>query len=101
MKKAIIMATMFLITGQPFAQTITSTLELKNMDKTAAAAYYTFKLSDKVTRQKVSFKNRYGITLSADLYLPKNSNSIKLPALAISGPFGAIKRFTAVVQKLN
>jgi fermentation-respiration switch protein FrsA (DUF1100 family) len=40
----------------------------------------------------VSFKNRYGITLSADLYLPKNSATTKLPALAISGPFGAVKQ---------
>ena len=53
--------------------------------------HYTFKLSDKVTRQKVSFKNRYGITLSGDLYLPKNSANGKLSAIAISGPFGAVK----------
>jgi len=53
--------------------------------------HYTFKLSDKVTRQKVSFKNRYGITLSGDLYLPKDTQTEKLAALAISGPFGAVK----------
>ena len=53
--------------------------------------HYTFTLSDKVTRQKVSFKNRYGITLSGDLYLPKNTGTEKLVALAISGPFGADK----------
>ncbi|WP_410795644.1 alpha/beta hydrolase [Parabacteroides sp. FAFU027] len=53
--------------------------------------YYTFKLSDKVTRQKVHFKNRYGITLTGDLYSPKNKSSEVLPALAISGPFGAVK----------
>lgn len=52
---------------------------------------YTFQLSNQVTRQKVSFKNRYGITLSADLYLPKNIENKQLPALAISGPFGAVK----------
>ena len=52
--------------------------------------HYTFELSDKVTRQKVTFKNRYGITLSGDLYVPKNAEN-KLPALAISGPFGAVK----------
>jgi len=50
----------------------------------------TFALSDKVDHQKVSFKNRYGITLLADLYLPKKS-SAKLAAIAISGPFGAVK----------
>ena len=92
MKKATVVATMFLITGQTFAQNVTSILNLKKMTTTEAAEYYTFKLSDKVTRQKVSFKNRYGITLSADLYLPKNSVATKLPALAISGPFGAVKQ---------
>jgi fermentation-respiration switch protein FrsA (DUF1100 family) len=53
--------------------------------------HYTFHLSDQVNRQKVTFKNRYGITLSGDLYLPKNISHEKLPALAISGPFGAVK----------
>lgn len=53
--------------------------------------HYTFPLSDKVTREKVSFKNRYGITLLADLYLPENRGSEPLAALAISGPFGAVK----------
>jgi fermentation-respiration switch protein FrsA (DUF1100 family) len=53
--------------------------------------HYTFQLGDKVTRQKVSFKNRYGIRLSGDLYLPKNTGTKTLSALAISGPFGAVK----------
>lgn len=53
--------------------------------------HYTFELSNKVTRKKITFKNRYGITLAADLYLPKNSEGKSLPALAISGPFGAVK----------
>ncbi|QCR21126.1 alpha/beta hydrolase [Pontibacter sp. SGAir0037] len=52
--------------------------------------HYTFELSDKVTRQKVTFKNRYGIELTGDLYIPKNGGN-NLPALAISGPFGAVK----------
>lgn len=52
---------------------------------------YTFQLSDKVTRQKVTFKNRYGIMLTGDLYIPKNQSNELLPALAVSGPFGAIK----------
>src|SRR5690606_40792047 len=55
------------------------------------AEHYTFELSDKVTRQKVTFKNRYGITLTGDLYLPKEQGNELLPALAISGPFGAVK----------
>ncbi|MFT3868314.1 MAG: alpha/beta hydrolase [Nibricoccus sp.] len=49
-----------------------------------------FPKSDKVEHQKVTFKNRYGITLSADLYLPKNRTG-KLAAIAVSGPFGAVK----------
>lgn len=50
----------------------------------------TFAKSDKVNHQKVTFANRYGITLAADMYTPKNASG-KLAALAISGPFGAIK----------
>jgi uncharacterized protein len=53
--------------------------------------HYTFKFSDKVTKQKVSFQNRYGITLVGDLYIPKNSDTQPLAAIAISGPFGAVK----------
>ncbi|WP_243396233.1 alpha/beta hydrolase [Leptospira hartskeerlii] len=50
-----------------------------------------FPKSEKITYKKVSFQNRYGITLVGDLYLPKNYNNQVLPALAISGPFGAVK----------
>jgi fermentation-respiration switch protein FrsA (DUF1100 family) len=50
----------------------------------------TFPKSEKVEHRKVTFKNRYGITLSADLYQPKNRNG-KLAAIALSGPFGAVK----------
>ena len=50
----------------------------------------TFEKSDKVDHQKVTFKNRYGITLAADLYHPKNVKG-KIAALVISGPFGAVK----------
>lgn len=50
-----------------------------------------FPKSEKISHKKVSFQNRYGITLVADLYLPKNYNNQVLPALAISGPFGAVK----------
>lgn len=51
----------------------------------------TFAKSDKVDHRKVTFKNRYGITLAGDLYLPKHRGSRRLPALAVSGPFGAVK----------
>ena len=50
----------------------------------------TFKKSDKVDHSKVTFVNRYGITLAADMYIPKNAEG-KLPAIAVSGPFGAVK----------
>ena len=50
----------------------------------------TFPKSDKVEIKKITFHNRYGITLVGDLYEPKNKNG-KLPAIAISGPFGAVK----------
>lgn len=56
--------------------------------------HYTFSLSDKVTRQKVEFKNRYGITLVADLYIPKQHGGEKFSALAVGGPFGAVKEQT-------
>ena len=50
----------------------------------------TFPQSDRIDHQKVSFTNRFGIELSADLYLPKDHTGA-LPAIAISGPFGAVK----------
>lgn len=50
----------------------------------------TFAKSDKVDHKKVTFKNRYGITLAADLYVPKNSSG-KLAAIVVGGPFGAVK----------
>lgn len=88
MKITAFVALSFLVIGQAFAQNKESIQNKKKMNTTEE--HYTFKLSDKVTRQKVSFKNRYGITLSGDLYLPKNTDQ-KLSALAISGPFGAVK----------
>lgn len=51
----------------------------------------TFPRSEKVDRQKVTFKNRYGITLAGDLYLPKDRANRRLAALAVGGPFGAVK----------
>lgn len=50
----------------------------------------TFPKSDKVEHRKVTFVNRYGVTLAADMYKPKGTEGI-LPAIAISGPFGAVK----------
>ena len=52
----------------------------------------TFPKSDKVDHRKVTFHNRYGITLAADMYIPNGTgNNVKLPAIAVSGPFGAVK----------
>lgn len=51
---------------------------------------YSFELNTKVIRKKVQFRNRYGITLTGDFYLPKEAKET-LPAIAISGPFGAVK----------
>ena len=49
-----------------------------------------FPLSDKVEHSKVTFHNRYGITLAADLYIPKGASGT-LAAIAVCGPFGAVK----------
>ena len=61
-----------------------NSVEKQNWDKV-------FVKSDKVEVKKVSFKNRYGITLVGDLYIPKDKSSEKMPAIAVSGPFGAVK----------
>lgn len=50
-----------------------------------------FPKSDRVDHQKVTFTNRYGITLVGDLYLPKDRGNRRLPAIAVGGPFGAVK----------
>lgn len=50
----------------------------------------TFPKSEKVNHRKITFHNRYGITLAADLYEPKNADG-KLPAIGVCGPFGAVK----------
>ena len=51
----------------------------------------TFTKSENIEVKKVSFKNRYGITLVGDLYTPKNKLDKKYPAIAVAGPFGAVK----------
>ena len=50
----------------------------------------TFPKSDKTEHKKITFHNRYGITLAADMYIPKNASG-KLAAIAVCGPFGAVK----------
>ena len=51
----------------------------------------TFPKSDKINVEKVQFKNRYSITLVGDLYTPKQKTEDKMAAIAVSGPFGAVK----------
>ncbi|MCI8668997.1 MAG: alpha/beta hydrolase [Lachnospiraceae bacterium] len=55
---------------------------------------YSFQMRDTVTRTKVQFHNRYGIKLAGDLYLPKTYDG-KLAAIAVAGPFGAVKEQSA------
>ncbi|KWX89280.1 hypothetical protein AMQ83_01565 [Paenibacillus riograndensis] len=52
---------------------------------------FTFELNESVTRTEIRFKNRFGIELAGDFYLPKDAGDKKLPALVIGGPFGAVK----------
>ncbi len=91
MKRITIAAIVFLVlSGQACKEKSTN----KNSDKvnsTTNTEQYTFPLSDKVTRKKVTFTNRYGIKLTGDLYIPADHGNIPMPALAISGPFGAVK----------
>ncbi len=94
-RNILLLATVMLLSGLLLACTgeknnsqndenMNTTLNLtKEWDKT-------FQLSDKVEHKKVTFKNRYGIELAADLYIPKDAQG-KLPAIAVSGPFGAVK----------
>lgn len=50
-----------------------------------------FPRSENVDHEKVTFTNRYGITLSGDLYMPRDRSGDRLPAIAVGGPFGAVK----------
>ena len=96
MKRVSILAVIALmVLGQAFSQTIQKVGKMNNEE------HYTFKLRDKVTRQKVSFKNRYGITISADLYVPKNIGNNPLSAVAISGPFGAVKEQSSGLYQIK
>ena len=96
---ATLAALSFLLVGQAYSQNEKASNRLKKI--VAQKEHYTFQLSDDVTRQKVTFKNRYGITLSGDLYLPKNSEGKTLAALAISGPFGAVKEQSSGLYAQN
>ncbi|GAO45436.1 alpha/beta hydrolase [Flavihumibacter petaseus] len=88
MKKIVMAAGLIFLAGQLRAQTKENS---KTMNNNSPREHYTFTLGETVTRQHVTFKNRYGITLAADLYLPKSKGNQLLAAIAVSGPFGAVK----------
>lgn len=69
--------------------TVTSLAQTKHLNLTDEWDKV-FPKSDKVNHKKVTFVNRYGITLAADMYMPKDVEGL-LPAIAVSGPFGAVK----------
>lgn len=70
-------------------QTDKKNIEMENLELTKEWDKI-FPKSEKLDHSKVTFRNRYGITLAADLYVPKNTNG-KMAAIAVSGPFGAVK----------
>lgn len=98
MKKTIIGATALIMATLP---ALSQNMNMNNLNTNTALAPVdelvltqewdkVFPKSDKVEHKKVTFVNRYGITLAADMYLPKGVEG-KLPAIAVSGPFGAVK----------
>lgn len=84
----------FLIFENVMAQETTTTKYINSTDMEALKLTQewdkTFPQSDKVEHTKIMFHNRYGITLAADLYKPKNTQG-RLAAIAVSGPYGAVK----------
>jgi len=89
MKKITVLATLSLpLIGQVYSQAKQKKEVVNNTEQTD---HYTFQLRDKVTRKAVTFKNRYGITVSGDLYTPNSIGNQKLAAIIVSGPFGAVK----------
>ena len=81
-----VMAAVFVLTG------CTDRNNEKNMNTPVLTQEWdkVFPLSEKVSHRKVTFETQFGLTLAADLYEPKNAAG-KLPAIAVSGPFGASK----------
>lgn len=73
---------------------ISSAVETAMAQKTQAWDK-TFPKSENIDHERVAFRNRYGITLAGDLYLPKDRGDRRLPAIAVAGPFGAVKEQSA------
>ena len=93
MKRMTILAAVFLCFFGLTESTAQNNQSSRNMEELNLTQKWdkTFPKSDKVNHSKVTFVNRYGITLAADLYIPKMTVEKKLPAIAVSGPFGAVK----------
>lgn len=89
MKTRLIIATIMILSiyGTPTAKE-TENNDMENL-KLTQMWDKKFPQSDKVNHRKVTFKNRFGIELAADLYEPKNNNG-EAPALAVAGPFGKL-----------
>ena len=91
--KTIVVTGMLFLAGTIVSgQTSTNQVKEKNMEKLELVKEWdkVFPQCNKVVHEKVTFRNRYGITLAADMYIPKNAKG-KLAAIAVSGPFGAVK----------
>lgn len=91
--KTIVVTGMLFLAGTIVSgQTSTNQVKEKNMEKLELVKEWdkVFPQSNKVIHEKVTFRNRYGIMLAADMYIPKNAKG-KLAAIAVSGPFGAVK----------
>ena len=91
-KNIVITGMLFLAGTIASAQTSADQIKEKNMEKLELVKEWdkVFPQSNKVIHEKVTFRNRYGITLAADMYIPKKAEG-KLAAIAVSGPFGAVK----------
>ena len=92
MKKIIFAAMLVAVALTACNQKDNHTKTEENMQKLELTQEWdkTFPKSDKVDHKKVTFHNRYGIELAADMYTPKNAEG-KLAAIAVTGPFGAVK----------
>lgn len=91
MKKLLLLAT-FLLAGSAFTLQAQNNMTQPLDEKLQLTQEWdkVFPQSNKVMHQKVTFHNHFGITLAADLYIPKDTKG-KLAAIAVSGPFGAVK----------
>ncbi len=92
-KLTIVASTLLLSTALIGVSTVTHAQNINPNDPVSMVTTWdkTFPQSSKIEHSKVTFKNRYGITLVGDLYIPKNHGDNKLAAIAVSGPFGAVK----------